>query len=377
MLKQFVTGFVCLVVCGLIGNLNSSILLAAEPGPARSGDTASKVPDRIGMDQEPETFGAEANPTGDPIGGGKGYRRLVTQGDYHVTTAEELLAALEQATPGQTIYVADNAEIDLTGKQKIVIPGGVTIASGRGKGDSQGGMIFSNKQDTRPLFLTGGDNVRLTGLRLRGPDPKRRAYQLDRLEKEGRYWSLPCAGGIFTTHAALEVDNCEFWGWSNMAIRLKRGSTKAYIHHNYIHHNQRYGMGYAVGIFEGQGIIEANLFDWLRHCIGASGRVGERYEARYNVVLEHVYSQSFDMHGGWDRNDGTNIAGDWINIHHNTVNTTWQWSVVIRGIPTEAAYIHHNRFMQPNVDDAVLQKNAMGNTHVYRNQYGPARIVKD
>ncbi len=175
MLRQFVTGFVCLVVCGLIGNLNSSTLLAAEQGPTPWGDAASKVADRIGMDQKPETFGAEANPTGDPIGGGKGYRRLVTRGDYHVKTAQELLAALEQAKPGQIIYVDDNAEIDLTGKEKIVIPGGVTIASGRGKGDSQGGMIFSNKQDTRPLFLTGGDNIRLTGLRVRGPDPKRRA----------------------------------------------------------------------------------------------------------------------------------------------------------------------------------------------------------
>ncbi len=377
MLRQFVTGFVCLIVCGLIGNLNSSTLFAAEQGPTPWGDTTSKVADRIGMDQKPETFGAEANPTGDPIGGGKGYSRLVTQGDYHVKTAEELLAALEQAQLGQVIYVDGEAEIDLTGTHQIVIPGGVTLASCRGKGDSQGALIYNNKQNTCPLFLTGGDNVRVTGLRLRGPDPKRRAYQTDWLEKEGRYWSLAYSDGIFTTHSSLEVDNCEFWGWSHAAVTLKPGASKAHIHHNYIHHNQRQGMGYAVGIYRADGLIEANLFDWLRHCIGASGRPGERYEARYNIVLEHVYSQSFDMHGGKDRKDGTNIAGDWINIHHNTVYTTWQWSVVIRGIPTEAAYIHHNWFMQPNSDDAILQKNAMGNMHVYRNQYGPARILKD
>jgi len=49
---------------------------------------------------DPNTFGAEPNPTGDPIGGGNGYRRVVAQGDYHVKTLGDLVAALEKAKAG-------------------------------------------------------------------------------------------------------------------------------------------------------------------------------------------------------------------------------------------------------------------------------------
>ena len=67
--------------------------------------------------QELETFGAEANPTGNPIGGGKGYAGLVTKGDYRVKTANELIDALKNAKMPQVVYVDDDAEIDLSGKK--------------------------------------------------------------------------------------------------------------------------------------------------------------------------------------------------------------------------------------------------------------------
>ncbi|MGB2806215.1 MAG: hypothetical protein WBC22_00625, partial [Sedimentisphaerales bacterium] len=60
---------------------------------------------------EKESFGAEANPTGDPIGGGKGYQWLIVRSDYLVKTLKELLAALKQAKTGQVVYIDDKAEI--------------------------------------------------------------------------------------------------------------------------------------------------------------------------------------------------------------------------------------------------------------------------
>ena len=41
-------------------------------------------------------YGAECNPTGSPIGGGKGYARIFTSGDYEVGTLAELDEALER-----------------------------------------------------------------------------------------------------------------------------------------------------------------------------------------------------------------------------------------------------------------------------------------
>jgi hypothetical protein len=328
-------------------------------------------------EQDEEGFGADANPTGDPIGGGKGYRRLVSQGDYRVKTLEELQAALKKARAGQVVYVDDKAEIEVTGKHKIVITGGVTVASGRGRGDSEGALIYSNELSMSPLFLAGGEKVRITGLRLRGPDQKRRTEQMRKLYKEGRYYSIPNSDGIISTHPNLEVDNCELWGWSHAAVFLKRGALKAYIHHNNIHHNQRSGLGYGVCLDQSDALIEANLFDWCRHHIAGTGRPGTSYEARYNLVLENANSHSFDMHGGRDRKDGTDIAGDSIKIHHNTFRATSVRAFVIRGRPQQSAQIHHNWFLHPDTKWAVAQTNAVGNMKVYRNQYTKERILKD
>jgi len=265
-----------------------------------------------------DATGGATNPTGNPIGGGAGYTRIVARADYRVVTREDLLSALDRATSGQVIYIEDKADIDLSGKQNITIPGGVTLASARGRNNSPGALLYSTTMETSPLFATGGPNVRVTGLRLRGPDPERRTEELRRLYKEGRYYSIPTNDGILCAHTALEVDNCELYAWNHAAAFVKRGATNAYIHHNYIHHNQRSGLGYGVCLDESDALIEANLFDWCRHHIAGTGRPNTSYEARYNLVLENANGHSFDMHGGADRKDDTDVAGDWIRIHHNT-----------------------------------------------------------
>jgi hypothetical protein len=132
--------------------------------------------------QDPERFGAESNPTGDPLGGGDGYRHTFSTGDYVAGTAAELVTALKSASSGQVVFVTNDAEIDLTGLRSIKIPGGVTLASGRGTRGVNGGLLYTTEDKRTPegeserfsLFETGGENVQITGLRLRGPDDERR-----------------------------------------------------------------------------------------------------------------------------------------------------------------------------------------------------------
>ncbi len=311
----------------------------------------------VGAD-EAETFGCEANPTGDPIGGGPGYRDILDGGDFTVTTAEELVAALNAAQPGQVIYMPDGAEIDLTEHGTLSIPGGVTLAGSRGADGSPGALIFTNRMAGR-MFTAAGDDVRLTGLRFQGP--------YGGAERIGDFSYFISIG-----HWGNEIDNCEVCNFNVAGIGVGSGAMNVQIHHNFIHHCQRGGLGYGISLSSGDVHIIANIFDYCRHHIASSGSPGSGYEAAWNLVLEHATSHHFDMHGGRDRGDSTDIAGDWMHVHHNTFRGTHR-HVAIRGVPSDGAEVHHNWFAAP-ADNAV---SSGGNTRVYRNVHGPDRTLEE
>jgi len=304
------------------------------------------------------TYGAQADEIG-PIGGGAGYKRTVTKGDFVVTNLDGLLAALAQAKPGQVVFIPGETEIDCTARvyiEKLVleIPGGVTLAGNRGQDGSQGALICSDALDTKPLIRATGPKVRITGLRIRGPNPKRyldhhrRSFSetLPDGTKRGHayYYKFPVSEGIATDYPGLEIDNCEISGFSHSGIYLKKG-TQHHIHHNFIHHCQYAGLGYGVCHDVASSLIERNLFDFNRHSIAGTGRPGCGYEARHNLVLGTSLSHCFDMHGGRDRKDGTMIAGTTIRIHHNTFRAP-QTSIVIRGVPENVCEVFGNWFVR-------------------------------
>ena len=240
-------------------------------------------------------YGAEINLTGNPLGGGVGYSAMVdpAQASVVVATAADLLGALSSASSGTVIYVDDAADIDLsdvTEPNGIVVPGGVTLASGRGRNGSAGGLIHCDSF-AFPLFWVDGDAVRFTGLRLRGPNPEVGDHDYDLVTH---------SSGIATGSSGLEVDNCELWAWGTEAISLGSGALDGHVHHNFIHHTRRAGYGYGVVLDQSSALIEGNVFDTCRHDIAGTGRAGTSYEARYNLVLEHANGHDFDMHGAAD-----------------------------------------------------------------------------
>lgn len=308
--------------------------------------------------------GVTTDPSVAPIGGGLGYELAVAREDATSVVHDRagFLAALSDAPRGSVIYVDDNAEVDLTGLRSIEVPAGVTIASGRGVHGSRGGLLITSEIDTRPLFKVMGADVRFTGLRLRGPDPEMR---------DARY-QLPTSRGISVKgHDRLEVDNCDISGFSHAAIYL-RSSRDAHVHHNFIHHNQRRGLGYGVSVgVESTALVEANLFDYNRHAVAGTGHPGASYEARYNLIGPHANGHGFDMHGEDEReHNGSPRAGDWIYIHHNTFLQLSVNSVVIRGRPEVGALVEYNSFAAPDPRKAVRQRLFFGNLWVALNCYG-------
>jgi hypothetical protein len=299
-----------------------------------------------------QTYGCEANPTGNPIGGGDGYSEIFETGDFRITSRDELVAALKKARPGQVVFVPHDVEIDLSGDRTLSIPTGVTLAGTRGKGGSPGARLFTTRFGR--MFTAVGDDVRLTGLRFEG------AYAgTERIAGSSSFLSV--------NHYDTRVDNCEIYNFNLSGISVGRGAMKTRIHHNYIHHCQRSGYGYGVSVTGGGDVhIIANKFDYCRHHVASTGSPGAGYEAAWNLVMENATSTHLDMHGGRDRGDSTDIAGDWMHVHHNTFLHPYV-HVSIRGTPSDAAEIHNNWFARA-AESAVR---ATGNTRVFDNAFGP------
>lgn len=334
-----------------------------------SGSDNIRVEDTF-LEKYGQIYGAKPDANG-PIGGGFGYKKIIREGNHYVNDLETLLTALSEVKDGEIIFIDSRAEIDCTDlvfteKFQIELPAGVTLASDRGHEGSEGAIIRSDNFATVPLIKATGPNIRITGLRIVGPDPKprlehhRRSYNSQRGDRKAQnqyYYLFPYSQGISTNFSFLEVDNCELSGWSHAAILLGGGSYHHHIHHNYIHHNQRNGLGYGVCLGRGKivsAFIEFNLFNFNRHSIAGTGAPGNSYEARNNVELGESLSHNFDMHGGGDRRDGTDIAGEKILIHHNTFINPKVRAIAIRGKPTDKAEIYNNWFAQEKPGAAVL-----------------------
>ena len=326
----------CLTV--LLSLLVLAVMPSVQVSPAQAAETSIAK------------YGAGANTTGNPIGGGTGYSNIITSGDYAVETKAELLAALSAAKSGQVIYIKETANIDMGGGTygtlSLSVPSNITIASNRGWNGSAGGRIYWSKPSRLPYSnhsFSLGNNVTFNGIRLEGPDGS-----------IGTSGANPLIDGIHSSgKTGLVVENCEIYNWPYAGIAYYSdglsgldSSSKAYIHHNYIHNCRRQGLGYGVQLGRSSALIETNIFDYGRHFISGERSYPDRtrysnFEARYNIFRANCTNTLVDMHGGNDDAsmgfsagpDKSVAAGGELRIHHNTFESTSRPSVGIRGIP--------------------------------------------
>ena len=352
--------------------------------PSGSGDGSPGVgdPDAGGDDEwvQPERADVFSPPEDASwrYGGGDDYPDRV-EPDWPiaeiVSTRDELEAALSAAQPGDVVYVADDASIDLTGGSPPCVPEGVWLAGGRGRDGLPGGELFTTEIVSAPMLEVCGDRARITGLRLIGPDPDEcpptypaSCSGTDRTGGVNCRDCEPRPVGVRVDDAHhVEIDNNELAGWSNAAIDV-RDSLGASMHHNHIHHTQRQGLGYGVVLYGTEGTeveIAFNRFNYNRHAVAGSGDAGQSYHAHDNLVLEHAIGHVFDMHGS-NENTGNDSpdAGTRIDIHRNTVLVPDYYAMVIRGRPTEGAWLYDNCLARTSADDAALQRFHDGNFFV-------------
>jgi len=278
------------------------------------------------------------------------------------------------STPGTTVRVANHVRLDLSGLQDIEIQDGVQLLGGRTPRQT-GPLLFTR---TRPevLFLVRGDDVRISGLRILGPDQ-----------------GVPNGPGNKRAIAAnstieLQIDHNDISGFQGVGVELRDargriapvGLPRVRVHDNAIHHNQHVGkLGYGVAVKDGSfAWIERNVFDYNRHAIEGDGDPATGYLAYDNLVLpgggKHkwypiygwAYTHQFDMHGSRHCGAGSlfsdalyncGSAGHHIDIRHNAFWYTAGTAVKIRGTPQGqrpcGATVYYNTFSHGRIGSAV------------------------
>lgn len=333
-----------------------------------------------------------------PIGGGYGYNSLtspvytnVIDINTNISTIQ-FVNTIQNATNGTLINIDGNLTFDLsnlfskTGFESITIPEGVTIRSSRG--DDNGALLYTYDKSIMgggtsqikgaPLFIIGGNNVKISGIRFKGPTQSINSKEYVLIK---RCFYLP---GEFHS---LEIDNCVFYGWPTSAIKIgdKGNSTigtfkNNNIHHCYFFNNRQESFGYGVEIYNGFVKIYSNTFEANRHDIAGGGEISSGYEASCNTIRSGGTYHNFDMHA-FGTNDASAVAGRFIYIHHNDfldlgefrVKDDNKCNIKIRGRPITQCRIENNRFKHDGPRSAIQQHNnkteGYGNMLVWNNIY--------
>jgi hypothetical protein len=326
-----------------------------------------------------------------------GSKKLPTAAFFSVSDPGTLASVLQSALPGAVIEIAsmEFREHRLpppgsTPPGLILVPEGVTIRGGRRGLDFGPEISFtsapSNGSTPYTLFQIIGDDVRITGLRIKGP-------------------SRDAQGGVFPARGIwagaginvdLIIDHNDMSDWTRAAIDLFAGDMddskcpgpppsghplNARIARNFIHHNeQQAGDGYGVAVgADSHALIDANLFVTNMHSVTSDGAAKSFFSATHNLILADVprtggghFPANFDIHGSGPGHDG-GIAGSGGDVFHNTFLGTQNLNFDVRGAPCPGwlARFQSNISIE-SAHDAIQWQLCSGSCEEHPNENPPA-----
>jgi hypothetical protein len=159
--------------------------------------------------------------------------------------------------------------------------------------DGSSGALLTTDEEPDAVFRVGGDDARITGLRIRGAFPD--SYVT---HEDGISYSNDGNTGIEIASSGAEIDNCEICGFVLAGIYVESGDGSTHVHHSFVHQNNTQGLGYgvAVGYDESAApLVEYNYFDANRHSVAATGE-NHGYTARYNHFGPTSVMHPIDIH---------------------------------------------------------------------------------
>jgi hypothetical protein len=274
-----------------------------------------------------------------------GSMRKPTTGFVNASTPAKLQQALANAGPGTVIELPPDANISFPDLgQPFPLPARVTIRGDR-RGEAEGPQItLSPGHDGTGLFITTGDHVRITGLRLHGAGRDSGGNQ-------------PALKGINGNAAFVAlIDHNDLSDWTTSAIDLNGTgddvitcppsipvrSPIVRIFRNFIHDNsQEHTDGY--GVVSGSGsdpLIFGNMFQKNYHSIASDGFAASAYSAVSNLFMPGNGDTDVDMHGQSSKqgtHDFGGIGGIGAEVSKNTFLGTDKTNFGVRGTPCSGA----------------------------------------
>jgi hypothetical protein len=327
--------------------------------------------------------GAPADPT-------TGFVRIGYDGDTYCANPAMCTCRLfnvvtaASANPGnEGTVVKLGTSFDLTDCPQLIVGQGVTIRGDR-RGTNSAPELKScyvvngatkcdssqnNAETIEPmvLFTEDANDIRLTGLRLRGPSRSTDQNQTEAI-------------GVISFEANLRniIDHNDVSDWPYIGVMTKAHDsqplnstcdpkakndpqtrpTTAFVARNFIHHNMEEEAGYGTETDYGAyPFVFGNTFVSNRHAIAAGkGTAHTAYRAWYNLVLSSAplqhgifHTHDFDMHGLGDNGFG-GIGGDYIDIYRNTFFATNRNNFELRGDICNYAEFHNNISLESKGD---------------------------
>lgn len=306
-------------------------------------------------------------------------KKKLTDIQKEISTLDQLKNAIKLSKYGDTIFIANKAKIDLTDESPLVLPSGI-ILYGNNE-ESEKPFFFTKSFATNPLFICKGNNIEINGVRIKGNDSKIKQekileYKIKKAKEKKStirdinliyVYGLPNSVGIKIYGKNIKILNCEIYNWSHAGIYIYEGATVK-VANCYIYKNQRIGLGYGI-LVQGKAEIYNNIFDYNRHAIASSGKSTASYHAHHNICLKNstIQSHIFDVHGGVDRKDGTNIAGEKFEVNDNIFFVENNYEVFrIRGVSIKETKVYNNTlFFNKSLEKSKMIRQFKGKDNFY------------
>jgi hypothetical protein len=334
-----------------------------------------------------------------------------TSGFVRVSSEAALDSALALGW-GTVIEIDPSQPLDLEGMFPKRLHAGVTMRGYR-KYTFQGPEVHTCAATDQPIFTTNEDHVRLTGMRLRGPNGDPRCKSMDRPEAQAILIE-PTAGVVVSqpTEAAARaavsrIDTCSirpggcphvpdvlvdhldigYFTGSGVDTRGTDGSasqtcpanppvypraTPVRVIGNFIHHNGAYGSVTGDGAFI---LNDGNVFYRQHaHAIASDPWGTTGYAAFDNFILsEERDTHDVDMHGSLDPGHWQGgLSGDYYDVGWNTFLHTGWTNINQRGTPCRFTAIHDSIFLQSQGQAIITATTVPVRQVVYANAFNAA-----